>query len=163
MEALDAWLVSSWLAADKWWCEAQLCLTALPFPQLVSWTPWPLWVWLLMDMASGMSSAFSTRKLSAAGRYVHPVLCMHLKHLCTTVILNKISQTKALSVMVAEGVSWWTRHSSFTNCLHKIWVMLIKRSINRIIRRIIRSTERGKVREFDGPSVHSVVLVEMEL
>lgn len=41
--------------------------------------------------------------------------------------------------------------------------MLIKRSINRIIRRIIQSTERGKVREFDGPSVHSVVLVEMEL
>lgn len=158
MEALDAWLVSSWLAADKWWCEA--CLTALPFPQLVSWTLWPLWVWLLTDMASGMSSAFSTRKLSAAGRYVHPVLCVHLKHLCTTVILNKISPIKASSVMVTEGVAWWTHHSLLTNCLHK--VMLIKRSINRIIRRIIRSTERGKVREFDGPSVHPVVLVEME-
>lgn len=47
--------------------------TPLLFPQLVFWTPWHLWVWLLMDTASVTSSASSTRKLSAAGRYVHLV------------------------------------------------------------------------------------------
>lgn len=47
-----------------------LALSSL-VPQLASWTPWPLWAWLPMDMESAMNSASSTRRSSAAGRFVH--------------------------------------------------------------------------------------------
>ena len=43
---------------------------SLSFPQLVSWTPWPLWVLLLTGMAFAMSLASSIRKSATAGRYV---------------------------------------------------------------------------------------------
>lgn len=38
--------------------------------QRASWTPWPLWVLLLMGTGSAMSSASSIRKFSMAGRHV---------------------------------------------------------------------------------------------
>lgn len=50
---------------------SSLVLVPVPPPQLASWTPWPLWAWLPMDMESAMNSASSTRRSSAAGRFVH--------------------------------------------------------------------------------------------
>lgn len=72
------------------WCLAFVVLSHPPplSSQLVSWTPWPLWVWLPTDTASATNLASSTRRSSTAGRCVSPVACV------TVVLANVTCPTK---------------------------------------------------------------------
>lgn len=94
----------SWLAANRRWrlVPSQTCLLSLMCPQLVSWTPWPLWVWLRTDTASATSLASSTRKLWTAGRWDH---LRGFRYTSVIVLLWCTSNT-FMSAQVEEADDW---------------------------------------------------------
>lgn len=105
---------SSWLAAhSKVMFSAldSLVSTSLPlptllFPQLVSWTPWPLWVWLRTDTASATSLASSIRKLSAAGRYIALVAYVLISAWFNLLLMECFTLPKWLIPLGGKTMTW---------------------------------------------------------